>query len=180
MKQYVTLHGYTVPGTWRALREGSCYCGSLSPCPALPQSPEAPDRMNHSSLLNNTPFWASTAVVCITLVPESFSTLSLLGLTHAHQVQVSILLSSCWDSLSELVAPLWGDVPEPLASTSSWAQHAHYACLFIPLSPPGQSCGFHPKPLAQGLTHSRSTRWGMLQWLFAMSHIFKNMTLVVT
>ena len=78
-------------------------------------SPHAQPFLSHLKLqiewiipacLNNTPFWASTAIVCITLVPESFSTLSLLGLTHAHQVQVSILLSSCWDSLSELVAPL--------------------------------------------------------------------------
>lgn len=71
--------------------------------------------------LNNTPFWASTAFVCITLFPESFSTLHLLGLTHAHQVQVSILWSSCWGSLSGLVAPLWGGVPESRASTPIWA-----------------------------------------------------------
>lgn len=43
-------NGTVCYSTRRALREGCCYGCSLSPFPPLPQSPEAPARMNHSNL----------------------------------------------------------------------------------------------------------------------------------
>lgn len=69
--------------------------------------------------------------MCITLVPESFSTLSLLGRTHAHQVQASILLSSCWDSLSGLVAPLWGGGCPRVPSKHFQLSTACTLCLLV-------------------------------------------------
>lgn len=112
---------------------------------------------------------ASTAFVCMALIPESSSTSSLQGPTHAHPVQVTILLWSFWDCLSGLVAPLWGGVPESPVSTSIWA----FATLCLPvyssLSSRPESCDFHYKPLAQGLTHSRSSKM-VTAWM-AFCHV---------
>lgn len=94
-----------------------------------------------------------------------------------HPAQVSILSWSFWDPLSGLVGPVWKEVPEPLVSTSFGACAMwHLPILFLPLglkAPPGQSCDFHPKHFAEGLTYSRCSRWWLPEWLCHVTHLQK-------